>query len=165
MIAAALVLLAVQAGPDIPLPAPTGRFAVGVELYAWTDSATHPIDKPAAFAELLRGLRGPPAFSETTRRLDYMWYRPPARVPGWPQERAGVVATTRVNLPAGSYAIRTISDDGVRVFVDGKLVHEDWSIHESRVHEAPLSGGAHDIRVEYFQRDGWTELRAEVIKR
>ena len=39
MITAALVVLALQAGPDIVLPAPTGRFAVGVELYAWTDSA------------------------------------------------------------------------------------------------------------------------------
>lgn len=52
-----------------------------------------------------------------------------------------------------------------RLQLDGALVHEDWSIHESRVHEAPLSGGAHDIRVEYFQRDGWTELRSEIIGR
>ena len=39
MITAALFVLALQAGPDIVLPAPTGRFAVGVELYTWTDSA------------------------------------------------------------------------------------------------------------------------------
>ena len=136
-----------------------------VRVYAWTDSATHPVDAPAAFAALLGGRRGTPALTLTASRLDYMWYRPPVRMRGWPQERAGVVAETAVDLPAGRYALRTISDDGIRVWVDDRLVIEDWSVHESRIHEAPLEAGRHRIRVEYFQRDGWTELRAEILKR
>ncbi|MEX2177689.1 MAG: right-handed parallel beta-helix repeat-containing protein [Gemmatimonadaceae bacterium] len=136
-----------------------------VTVYAWTDSVTHPVDSAAAFAALLRGERGAPALSFTSPRLDYMWYRPPARVQGWPQERAGVAATAEVDLPAGRYVLRTISDDGIRVYVDDRLVIEDWSVHESRIHEAPLNAGRHRIRVEYFQRDGWTELRAELLKR
>ena len=135
-----------------------------VRVFAW-DSTAHPIERPEGFAAVLRGERGAPVFREATGRLDYMWYRPPARLQGWPQDRAAVVATTRVNLPRGAYRIRTISDDGIRVYVDGKLVIEDWSVHESRIHEAPLSGGAHDVRVEYFQRDGWSELRVEILKR
>ena len=58
-----------------------------------------------------------------------------------------------------------LSDDGIRVFVDDQLVLEDWSVHESRVREVPLSAGKHDLRVEYFQGDGWAELRVEIVKR
>ena len=134
-----------------------------VRVFAW-DTTTHPINAPAAFAELLEGRRGAPALSLETSRLDYMWYRPPARLKAWPGERAGVVATTTVDLPPGHYAIRTISDDGIRVYVDGRLAIEDWSVHESTVQEAPLAAGRHEIRVEYFQGDGWAELRAEVLK-
>jgi hypothetical protein len=48
--------------------------------------------------------------------------------------------------------------------VDGKQVIDDWSLHESRVDTAPLTGGTHSLRVEYFQIDGWTELRVEILK-
>lgn len=132
-----------------------------VKVYAWTDS-THPLKAASEFAALLRGERGAPVLSLKSGRLDYMWYRP--RAAGWPQERAGVSATTTVQLPPGSYTLRTISDDGIRVFVDDQLVIDDWSVHESRVHEAPLAPGKHRLRLEYFQGDGWTELRAEILK-
>lgn len=135
-----------------------------VRVFAW-DSTTHPLNAPAAFGALLRGERGVPVFTTETGRLDYMWYRPPARVRGWPQERAGVVATTTVDLPPGRYALRTISDDGIRVYVDGRLVLMDWSVHGSKVAETPLADGRHEIRVEYFQGDGWAELRTEIVKR
>ncbi|HEY8175697.1 MAG TPA: right-handed parallel beta-helix repeat-containing protein [Gemmatimonadaceae bacterium] len=137
------------------------RASWNVTVFAWTDS-THPLNASPAFAALLRGERGGPALSLTTSRLDYVWSRP--RVPGWPRERAGVVAVTSVDLPSGEYALRTISDDGIRVFVDDRMAIEDWSVHESVVHEVPMAAGRHRIRVEYFQLDGWTELRAEIVK-
>lgn len=136
--------------------------AWNVQVYAWNDT-THPLNAMAAFESLLRGERTTPVLTQTASRLDYMWYRP--RVAGWPQERAGVSATTSVDLPPGAYAIRAISDDGIRVFVDDTLVIEDWSVHESRMKDAPLAAGAHRIRVEYFQGDGWAELNVEIIRR
>ena len=132
-----------------------------VKVFAWTDS-THPVSAPDAFRELLRGERTAPVVTQRVSQLDYMWYRP--RIAGWPQDKYGVAASTAVNLPAGNYRLRTISDDGIRVFVDGNLVLEDWSVHESRVKEVPLTGGRHEIRVEYFQGDGWAELRVEILK-
>jgi len=132
-----------------------------VRVFAWSDS-THPLNSAAAFAALLRGEKGAPVLSLTSSRLDYVWFRP--KVPGWPLEKVGVAAVTTVDLPSGRYAVRTISDDGIRVFVDDRPVIEDWTVHESRVLEVPLSAGRHRIRVEYFQLDGWTELRAEVVK-
>jgi hypothetical protein len=133
-----------------------------VNVYAWTDS-THPLKTAPQFDALLRGERGAPVLSLATSRLDYVWYRP--RVAGWPPERVGVVATTSVTLPGGSYALRTISDDGIRVFVDDTLVIDDWTVHESQVREVPIQPGSHRIRTEYFQLDGWTELRVELVRR
>jgi hypothetical protein len=99
----------------------------------------------------------------TTPRIDYMWYRP--RMQGWPQEKAGVVATAEVMLPAGGrYSLRTISDDGIRVWIDDAIVIEEWSVHESLVHEVPVAAGKHRVRVHFFQDSGWTEFRVDVVK-
>ena len=133
-----------------------------VKVFAWNDT-THPLNAKAAFQSLLRGERGAPALERREPRLDYMWYRP--RITGWPVDKYGVSATTTVDLPAGAYTLRTISDDGIRVYVDDRLVIEDWSVHESRVREVPLTVGKHVVRVEYFQGDGWAELRVEIVKR
>ena len=129
-----------------------------VAFFAWSDS-TDPRTKPEAFAELLRG---PAIVTQDAPRLDFMWYRP--TIERVPQARFAAVATTTATLPPGTYSLRTISDDGVRVWVDDKRVIDDWSLHESRVDYAPLSGGPHRLRVEYFQVDGWTELRLDIVR-
>jgi parallel beta-helix repeat protein len=135
---------------------PAARWSVA--FHAWSDS-TDPRTKPEAFATQLRGQ---PLLTRQMPRLDFMWYRP--TITGIPQTKFAAVATAAVTLPPGTYTLRTISDDGVRVWVDGKQVIDDWSLHESRVDTAPLTGGTHSLRVEYFQIDGWTELRVEILK-
>jgi hypothetical protein len=67
-------------------------------------------------------------------------------------------------LPDGAYALRTISDDGIRVAVDGKRVIDHWTPHESALDAATLSGGRHHITVEYYEKDGFAELRFEILK-
>jgi hypothetical protein len=69
-----------------------------------------------------------------------------------------------VELPPGEYTLRTISDDGIRVWVDGSLVIDHFAPHESAVDFAALTGGRHEVRVLYYQGDGWYELRAEIVK-
>jgi len=134
-----------------------------LKVYAWNDS-THPVKAAAAFDSLLSGTRGAPAFASVVPRLDYMWYRP--RLPGWPPEKYGVIATTEFTLPAGSsYSLRTISDDGIRVWIDDMLVIEDWTVHESKVMEVPIALGRHRVKVHYWQDGGWAELRTEVVKK
>jgi parallel beta-helix repeat protein len=129
-----------------------------VGFYAWADS-TDPRAHPEAFRALLAG---PALVTRTEPRLDYMWYRP--TIPGLPQDHFAAVATARVTLPAGAWTLRTISDDAVRVWVDGHLAVDHWSPHESAVDHASLAPGRHDIRVEYMQVDGWSELRVEVVR-
>jgi len=127
-------------------------------VFQWSDS-TDPRTKPDAFAALLQGS---PLLERRMPRLDLMWYRPP--VPGIPATRWALESAGTVDLPPGAYSFRTISDDAVRVWVDGVLVIDDWAPHESSVAVAPLDGGRHELRVQYVQVDGWTELRLEILR-
>jgi parallel beta-helix repeat protein len=101
----------------------------------------------------------------TLPRLDFMWYRPPKAFAFLPPGNWGLEAAGTVTLPeGGTYSLRTISDDAVRVWVDGTLVIDAWTPHESRVDYAPLTPGEHGLRVEYRQVDGWVELRVDIIR-
>jgi hypothetical protein len=129
-----------------------------VRFFVWSDS-TDPRTKTDAFERLLTTT---PIVSQRSARLDYMWYRP--TVQSVPQFKFAISATTRVELPPGSFTLRTISDDGVRVWVDGKRVIDDWTPHESLVSAVPIAPGRHELRVEYYQVDGWTELRLDIVR-
>jgi parallel beta-helix repeat protein len=154
--------------PLTPADGPVRRFSYArfeppidwnVRFFTWTDSAADPARNAAPFAALLRGT---PAMTRQAPRLDYMWYRP--TIPDLPQERFAIEATGSVTLAPGTYTLRTISDDGVRVWVDGRLAIDSWTPHESRVDHVSLGAGRHDIRVQYYQLRGWTELRLEIVR-
>ena len=105
-----------------------------------------------------------PTITKELSRLDMMWYRPPRSLAGFPAEHWKLEATGTVNLAPGTYSLRTISDDAIRVYVDDVLVIDDWTPHESAVDYAPLAAGRHQLRVEYYQKDGWVELRLDIIR-
>jgi nitrous oxidase accessory protein NosD len=130
-----------------------------VRFFTWRDSLADPPRAGNTFASLTSGN---PTLTRVEQRLDYMWYRP--TIEGLPQERFAVVATGKLTLPAGQYTLRSISDDGIRVWIDGRLAIDDWAPHESTVDSASLGSGRHDLRVEYYQLHGWTELRLDVLR-
>jgi parallel beta-helix repeat protein len=134
------------------------RISWSIQFYRWTDSIADLRKSNDGFATLLKT---PALFSGRVPRLDYEGYRP---LPGLPRENFAIDATGSVDLPAGEYTLRTISDDGISVWVDGKLMIHNWQSHESAVDYAPLTGGHHELRVEYYQADGWYELRLDVLK-
>ena len=127
-------------------------------FFVWTDS-TDPRTKPDAFQALLGGSA---TLTRHEPRLDYEWYRP--TISGLPLEHWALEAQGTVTLGPGDFTIRTISDDAVRVWVDGKLAIDDWTPHESVVDHAPLTEGPHTLKVQYFQLDGWTELRLDIVR-
>jgi hypothetical protein len=133
------------------------RVSWTAKFFAWSDS-TDPRKQGGAFGRLLETT---PIVTQQTARLDYMWYSP--TVKELPQTKFAIAATGRVSLASGTYTLRTISDDGVRVWIDGTLAIDDWTPHESAVDVAPLGGGTHDVRVEYYQVEGWTELRLDIV--
>ena len=106
---------------------------------------------------------GTPLREEHRDRLDFMSGR--AIADGVPADNVGIVAEADVELPDGAYTIRTISDDGIRVSVDGRRVIDHWVSHQSALDRAPLSGGAHHLRVEFYEKDGFAELLLDILKR
>ena len=116
-------------------------------FYTWADSATW---------------SGTPILTRKVPRLDMMWYGPPSRA--IPQTDWAMEATSTVDLGPGTFTLRTISDDAIQVWVDGKLVIDHWTPHESLVDTAWLTPGHHALKVRYRQVDGWMECRVEVVR-
>jgi parallel beta-helix repeat protein len=129
-----------------------------VRFFRWDDPARDP-QTADSFDSLFTSQ---PFLTRREDRLGYVWFRPP--VPDIPPARWAVEATADVTLDPGVYSIRTISDDGVRLWVDDELVIDHLDPHGSVIDYAPLTGGYHRIRIRYYQIEGWVELRADVVR-
>ena len=127
-----------------------------VTFFEYTD-ASDPVKQPAGFARLLSR---PALKTVGVDRLDYISGR--AIEQGVPPDRFAIRAEAMTDLPAGSYTLRVISDDGVRVWVDGELRIDAWAPHESRVDEVTIGGGRRRLRVEYYEVGGFAELRLDI---
>jgi parallel beta-helix repeat protein len=82
-----------------------------------------------------------------------------------PRDRFGTIASTRLRVPAGAWRIATVSDDGIRVWLDDQLIIDDWSWHGPTPHDFVLSvPELRDItlRVEHFELDGFATLSLEI---
>ena len=56
-----------------------------------------------------------------------------------------------------TYTLEVYSDDGVRLWVDGRSVIDDWRTHSPSATSGRVTltaGREHDIRLEYFERGG-----------
>ena len=82
------------------------------------------------------------------------------------QHHFGMIARTRLPLPKGTWELTTLSDDGVRVSVDGKPLIENWSWHGPTRDTGKLALDADqtvEIVVEHFQIDGYAVLDFSVL--
>lgn len=73
----------------------------------------------------------------------------------------GMIARTALPLPKGNWKLATLSDDGVRVTVDGKTLIDEWSWHTPKRNEAALAlpeDKTVEIVVEHFEIDGYAVL-------
>jgi hypothetical protein len=121
------------------------------------DASTNPVKQPESFARLLSGS---PIKLISTNRLDYI--SGGALEEGVRRDRFAIRAEGTVDLPPGDYTLRVISDDGVRVWLDESLVMDVWTPHESRVDEVKIAGGRRKIRLDYYEVDGFAELRLDI---
>ncbi|MCM3763512.1 PA14 domain-containing protein [Neobacillus niacini] len=83
-------------------------------------------------------------------------------VPGFKADEFSARYVTAKHIPAGEYILRARADDGVRVYVDGKLVLDRWSPAafqedatkiqvEDRKDAKPGEEDVHWIQVEYYE--------------
>jgi beta-glucosidase len=102
-------------------------------------------------------LEGSPRITRTDARVDFGWtLNSPGR--GIPFDWYSVRWTGRVTVPAsGVRRIGVEANDGYRLYVDGKLLIDDWqkrSYGLRLVSAAFRAGSSHDLRLEYFESTG-----------
>lgn len=107
-------------------------------------------------------LAGAPRLTRTDTRLDFGWtLNSPGR--GIPFDWYSVRWTGRLRAPAsGVRRLGLEGNDGYRLYVDGKLIVDNWKKQSFRsrladVRFAPNS--VHDIRIEYFESTGNARLK------
>jgi alpha-D-xyloside xylohydrolase len=86
-------------------------------------------------------------------QVDFNWTGTPAK--GLGRDYFGARWTGSVLAQeTGDYTFVTTSDDGVRLWIDDKLVIDDWSNHSARDDSATIQFDAHSrhkLRMDYFQ--------------
>ncbi|MDA0803594.1 MAG: right-handed parallel beta-helix repeat-containing protein [Planctomycetota bacterium] len=126
---------------------------------------TNPVDDPASFEQAAatatdHTVRGGLNFSLGSAPL---WsHSECAFAQGVPADNFGFRATAKVLFPPGCWLLKTVSDDGIRVLVDGNPNIEDWTHHGATPHEATISvtqAREIDLQVDWFDLDGHATLR------
>lgn len=121
--------------PGVQLVAPNGQPGLRAELY---DNMT---------------LAGPPILTRVDPNLDFDWgLESPGR--NIPKDHFSVRWTGRLTATeTGVYQIGMTNDDGMRVWLDGKLILDDWTDNSARTSCADVSlvaGQGYDLKVEYY---------------
>ena len=95
--------------------------------------------------------RQPPAHTERAEKIALVWgFGRPGNLEA---DFFAAEASADIDLPPGEYVLCASADDGVRVWVDGKLAIDDWGPHADRPVSVtlPLVSGKHAFRVAYYE--------------
>ena len=66
-------------------------------------------------------------------------------------------------IEPGEYVLDTTADDGVRVYLDDKLLVDEWKYQGPTLYSREVKlGGKHRLRVEHFQIDGYWTLKVDM---
>lgn len=102
-------------------------------------------------------LKGNPAFVRTDQEIDFKWGD------GGPKEDFkkdgfSVRWTGKIKAPkSGEFTIETTSDDGVRLYINDKLVLENWDDHAPEPDKAFIKmekDKLYDFRMEFYENGG-----------
>ncbi|MCK6474126.1 MAG: protein kinase [Planctomycetes bacterium] len=127
------------------------------------DKALNPY-APGLLATYFRGRDHDPKaeiLKRVERQVDYDWGggSPDDRVPNndFSARWEGYVRIEE----AGTYVFSPIADDGVRVWINGKQILEDWNIHPPKAIEGKveLTKGLHEFRMDFFEAGGGAVIR------
>jgi parallel beta-helix repeat protein len=135
-----------------------------VSWYAW-DSTNNPISNE--YRTWLKDQK--PFLVQQTRQLDFSWW-------GGLKSREDTIAQFLTiaegvaDVKDGDYELRLTWDDAVRVYIDGKMVLDQWNPSKYQFDESPSRsvklhmGGKHHIRVEHVELGGFATLALEIKK-
>ena len=129
-----------------------------VAFYRWdeeldaTDARRHPKNPFTAT----------PIQTLTSEELD--WASNGAFFPGGPSDRFATRAEATVTLDR-DYDLALTADDGLRLWIDDRLALDEWHYQGPTSYTVKLSKGAHRLRIEHFEIDGYAALQAKLVPR
>jgi beta-glucosidase len=107
-------------------------------------------------------LEGAPRLTRTDTRMSFQWtLSSPGR--GIPFDWYSARWTGTITAPVGGVKrIGVDGNDGYRLYLDGRLVVDDWQKRSFSTRMADVAfapGSAHDVKLEYFETTGNARLR------
>jgi hypothetical protein len=146
---------------------PAGDHDIQVEYYESRNQAS--IRVWWERSELFRGwhgkyfsnpnLEGTPALQRDDPEIAFDWGRG-APAPNLPVDWFSVRWTRTLELPRGAYRFLARADDGVRLWVDGRLFIDQWqSSPTTHLAHVWFTGNRHEVVVEYFEAAGDASIR------
>jgi alpha-L-fucosidase len=126
----------------------------------------NPISNPADWKQIISQS---PVLQQETKTLDYAWWGGIA-AGGKQIEKFGTLATGEFDVLPGSYELSTTWDDAVRVYLDGRLVVDEWNPSKYTFDESPNKAirlqlnGHHSLRVEHVELGGFATLSLKLRK-
>jgi hypothetical protein len=132
---------------DTPLPIPT--------------PAPEPVKAPVFLGEYFdnKNLKGKPELVRYDNGILFDWgKKSPGE--GVPKDRFSVRWTAEEEFAGGVYTFSVWSDDGLRIYIDDKIVYDEWHKQKADLYEFDLTftEGTHKIRVEFFDHKGKAEV-------
>lgn len=119
---------------------------------------------PISNYEIFKKLKNQAALkTEQKTDLYYAWWRSPDK--NINADKFATFSETEFEIEKGKYKISLTSDDGAKLFLDGKLLIDRWDIHEpaTDVIEVELNG-QHKIEIEHFEHAGFGTLDFRIDK-
>jgi len=109
-----------------------------------------------------RDLSGNPAKTQQEPGIDYDWGTG-APLDGLPADNFSVRWTSNIEFLAGTERFTVTVDDGVRVWVDGDLIINEWHEQSPTTYTATkeLSAGSHRVQVAYFEATGFAVAKLQ----
>jgi parallel beta-helix repeat protein len=132
-----------------------------VLFYTLMDTSKYnPFKEQGLFAPYVRMA---PFKTDHVNKLDYAWWGG-IKEKGVDHPRFITVASAESNIPKGNYELSVTWDDAVRIYIDEKLVIDEWNPSKYTFDESPNKkikvnlDGTHHFRVEHIELGGFATL-------
>lgn len=143
-----LVIPGYQPAPPVPKPAPQPVVAAWRGEYYASKTPS-----------------GGPAFVRNDAAINFRWGTG-APDPRLPVDAFSVHWTRSIQFKGGLYRFSVVTDDGVRVWIDGRLIIDGWKIQPETTYTADviLDPGSHLVAVDYYDDQGIATVNFSFVR-
>jgi len=127
--------------------------------FQWHYLGRYPNWRGAYYAN--RSLSGAPAVVRNDLDVNFAW-ADSSPAPQIPPDNFSARWTRTASFDAGTYRFHARADDGVRVWIGGQLIIDEWHTSTGETDytaDIYLSSGGREIRIEYYEAGGKAEVR------